>query len=132
MLKLKSFNLVLLFLFILFSVSCEKSGILSPQDISSMKLLKKIIENSNTNVSFTYSGEMLTRIETIKNNNVIRWISFNYDTDGFLKSEESYNKYLLQESYYLFEYKYNSKEHVDNVEISSKNTIMTVIMIYVQ
>ena len=112
---------MMLFVFLL-GINCGKDASLSPEESALFYRLRKIIYEENKYEVFTYSGELLTKVERFSDDQLTSWISFTYDQDSILLSEESYKKFSADSPFLLYQYSYQSNGHIDKAEVLSKNS----------
>lgn len=117
MLHKKSLIIASLSLLILFG--CKDDAVVSSDvDLSTKQLSKIVTDSENYNI-FLYSGKRLMKYESVQNNLTVLSISFRYQEDGRIESEEVIqNRQDIDQR--LYKYIYDAYGKITQIEFSLK------------
>jgi hypothetical protein len=111
-------SLIIVVLSTLFAVGCKDNVIDSPVSIIPEKRISKISADAENYQLYLYSDQKLVKYESVQNNLTATSISFRYQEDGKLESEEVIQSIPSEQR--LYKYIYDSSGKVSQIDFSIK------------
>lgn len=112
-------SLIVVALSLLLSFGCKDNDIVLPDNNLSEKHISKIVTDAENYNIFLYSGQKLMKYESVQNNLTTQSISFRYQDDGKIESEEvSQNGQINDQR--LYKYLYDDSGKVSQIEFFLK------------
>ncbi|MFA6979677.1 MAG: hypothetical protein WC209_10170 [Ignavibacteriaceae bacterium] len=118
MLHSKSLAIVFTLLLCFLISSCNKSNVVSPDDLSPQKQLSKIVQDANNYSTFSYSNNKLSKYENIFDSKLFRSITLNYEGNNRPQTEN----YKSAFGDLLKKYYYDSTSKLDSMDFLLKDT----------
>lgn len=113
-------SLIVVALSLLISFGCKDNVVISPVNDLSEKHISKIVTDAENYNIFLYSGQKLMKYESVQSNLTTVSISFRYQDDGKIESEEVTQNGQINDQR-LYKYIYDTSGKIFQIEFSLKN-----------